>query len=81
MNRVFYDLIAEICKVARAGVAVTVFVYEARLGGLQYRRLVDQAVSAKLIKKNGNTYRTTKRGEKYLTTYQNLRKLLEEKKK
>ena len=76
MNRAFYDLIAEVCEVAREEVTVTVFVYEARLGGLQYRRLVVQAVSLGLIEKAGNMYRTTKRGETCLTTYRNLRKLL-----
>ena len=30
MKRAFYDLIAEICEVARDAVTVTVFVYESR---------------------------------------------------
>jgi len=81
MNRVSYDLIAKVCEVAREAVTVTVFVYEARLGGLQYRRLVDQAASAGLIKKTDNMYRTTKKGEMYLSTYQELQKLLGEKQK
>ena len=76
MKRAFYDRIAEICEVARNEVTVTVFVYEARLGGLQYRRLVDQAVSAGLIKKTDNIYRTTEKGETHLTGYQSLQKLL-----
>ena len=76
MSRVFFDRIAEICEVAREEVTVTVFVYETRLGGLQYRRLVDQAVSAGLIEKTDTIYRTTEKGETYLTTYQSLQKLL-----
>jgi len=81
MKRGLFDLIAEICKVARDAVTVTVFVYEARLGGRQYRRLVDQADSAGLIKKTDNMYQTTKKGEKYLAAYHRLQKLLRGKKK
>jgi len=76
MKRTFYDHISEICEVARDGATVTYIAFEVRLGGRQYRKLVDHATSAGLIEKTDNMYRTTEKGKEYLTAYKSLRKLI-----
>jgi len=79
MNRNVHDHLAEICELARKETTLSEIVFVVRLGGLRQPKVIGRAVVAGLLDKTGDTYRTTELGEKYLSAYHEVQKLLKEK--
>lgn len=80
-RRGIFDHLAEVCEVSKRGLSISEIVFLVRLGGRNYKKVLDKALSSRLIKDNGGRPRilqTTERGEKYLKVYYGIQEMLKE---